>query len=138
MTPGKESVQLGDRRRPLPDGGPYPLHGTATDVANGEDSLDSGFQRQQVTTGRTHVGAGADEALLVQRDAAPRKPARRRGGAREEDTVGDGVLLFVGGETGAPAHAPQPLVGGAQELDDLGLADHPDVGAGSDPLDEIA
>src|SRR6266852_2044094 len=114
MTPGKESVQLGDHRRPLPDGGPYALHRTATDVANGEDSLDPGFQRQQLTTGRTHVGAG------------------------EEEQVGDGVLLFVSGETVAPAHAPQPLVGGAQELDDLGLADHPDVGAGSDPLDEIA
>src|SRR5258707_9108040 len=85
MTPGKESVQLGDHRRPLPDGGASPLHGTATDVANGEDSLASGFQRQQLTAGRTHVGAGADEALLVQRDAAPRKPTRRRVSAREEN-----------------------------------------------------
>src|ERR1700687_1609190 len=138
MTPGKESVQLGDHRRPLPNGAAYPLHGPATDIANGEDSLDSGFQRQQLTTGRTRGGAGADEALLVQRDAAPRKPARRRVGAREEEQVGDGVRLFVSGETVAPAHAPQPLVGGAQELDDLGLADHTDVGGGSDPLDEIA
>src|ERR1700687_2080569 len=113
MTPGKKSVQLGDHRRPLPDGGSYPLHGTATDVANGEDSLDSRFQRQQLTTGRTHVGAGADEALLVQRNAATRKPARRRVGAREEKQVRSGVLLFATGDTVAPAHAPQPRLRGA-------------------------
>jgi hypothetical protein len=105
LTPGEEGVQLGDHRRPFPDGRPDPFHRTATDVAHGEDSFDSGLQRQQLSIVRTHVGAGADEALLVQRDAAPREPAGRRLGADEEEQVGNGVLLVAPGETVAPAHA---------------------------------
>src|SRR5258708_38591042 len=114
MRGGKESVQLGDHCRPLADGGPDPLHGTATDVANGEDSLDSGFQRQQLTTGRTHVGAGADEPLHVQLDAAPREPARRRAGAPEVEQGGDAVLLYSRSWTYAREAAPHPPVGDAE------------------------
>ena len=41
-----------------------------------------------------HVGAGSDEPLLVERDAAADQPGRRRIGAGEDEEVRDGVLLL--------------------------------------------
>lgn len=45
VTPGEEGMQLRDDRGALANGRSHPLHGAATDVADGEDSFDSGLQR---------------------------------------------------------------------------------------------
>ena len=44
-TPVEERVQLRDDRGALADRSPHPLHRAATDVANSEDSFDTGLQR---------------------------------------------------------------------------------------------
>src|SRR5436309_3269971 len=71
-------------------------------------------------------------------DAGAGEPARGRIGAGEEEQVGDGVLLLGPGAPVAPAHALQTLVGRAEELHDLGVAEHRDVRGGRDPIDKVA
>src|SRR5262249_23043578 len=79
--PSQEGVQLRAHRRPLADGRSHPLDGAATDVADGEDSLDPGLEGQRRPVGGARVGAGPDEAFLVERDAAAGEASRRRVGA---------------------------------------------------------
>ncbi len=113
-------MQLRDDRGSLPDGRSHSLHRAAAHVADGEDPLDPGLQRQGHSLGRAHVFARSNEALVVEGDAAAREPARCRIGAGEEEQVGDGVLLLGTGAPVAPTDALQTLVGRAEELGDFG------------------
>src|SRR5262249_52853965 len=96
-TNGGGGVELPERTAPPPDGGTHPLHRAAADVADGEDPLDPRLQRQRRAVGREHVGAGSDEAFLVEGDVAAGEPTRCRIGAGEEEQVGDGVLVLATG-----------------------------------------
>ena len=76
---------------------------------------------------RAHVGAGPDEALLVERDAAAHEPARSGIRAGEEEQVGDLVLVLGSRAPVAAPDAMQTVVRRAEELDDLGIEEYRDV-----------
>src|SRR5215475_13118277 len=67
--PLEERMQLRDHCGALPDSRPDPLHRAATDVADSKDAFDPRLQGLRYSSRRGRVGAGPDEALLVERNA---------------------------------------------------------------------
>ena len=86
---------------------------------------------------RTRSGEGTSAPVWMG-DAASGEPRRGRVGAGEDEQMRDGLLLLGSRAAVAPAHALQPLVGRPGEFHDFGVADHVDVGASRNAVDQVA
>src|SRR5262249_47490807 len=107
--PRQERVQRRHHLCALADRGGDPLHRAAADVADSEDARPAGLEGMPIAG--AGLGAGANEAMAVERDAALGEPRGIRIGADEKEELRGAAADLPTAAARAPADRLQLSAG---------------------------